>query len=312
MKQVKLQSILIIILLINTISMHSQDKKSYNKLSAEEERILIDKGTEAPFSGKYTNKTDEGAYLCKRCNAPLYRSADKFDSHCGWPSFDDEIEGAVIRKVDADGRRTEILCANCGAHLGHVFTGENYTTKNTRHCVNSLSLNFRAPQIQTIAVGTDTAIFAGGCFWGMEYYFAKAKGVKSTSVGYIGGHTSHPTYEEVCAHRTGHIEAIEVVYNTKETSYEDLAKLFFEIHDPAQVNRQGPDIGEQYKSVIFYRNESQKQTAITLINTLKHKGYEVATELIEATKFWPAERYHQDYYENNGNRPYCHFYKKKF
>ncbi len=273
-----------------------------NKLTPEEERVILHKGTEAPFSGEYHKFEDEGTYTCRRCNAPLYRSQDKFDAQCGWPSFDDEVPGAVKRVPDADGRRTEIVCGNCGAHLGHVFLGEGFTAKNTRHCVNSISLGF----VPEKAVANQTAYFAGGCFWGVEYYFQRAEGVISTRVGYIGGAGEKPTYNEVCTGNTGHAEALEVIFDSSKTNHETLARLFFEIHDPTQVERQGPDIGDQYRSAVFYVDERQKQTIEKLLDLLKAGGLNIATQVVPAGTFWEAEDYHQDYYLKTGKQPYCH------
>lgn len=196
------------------------------ELSESERHVIIDKGTEMPFSGKYWNNRQPGTYVCRQCGTPLYRSADKFDAGCGWPSFDDAIPGAVIRRPDADGIRTEIVCAACGGHLGHVFTGERFTPKNTRHCVNSISLEF-IPETQPEATnGYETAVFAGGCFWGVEYYMQKAPGVISVESGYTGGSVPAPSYEEVCSDRTGHAEAVRVTFDPTQTTYEALARLF--------------------------------------------------------------------------------------
>lgn len=310
---------MILVVSIAAISLISQDKTKqdsgmkYNQLTPEEQRVILHKGTERPFTGKYYNHKEKGTYTCKQCGAPLYRSEDKFDSGCGWPSFDDEIPGAVKRIPDADGIRTEIVCANCGGHLGHVFLGEGFTAKNTRHCVNSISMNFIPADEKTKAeVKTEKAYFAGGCFWGVEYFFQKEKGVLSTRVGYMGGHLKNPTYDDVCEGNTGHAETMEVVFDPSQTDFETLARLFFEIHDPTQVNRQGPDIGQQYRSEIFYVNEEQKQIAEKLIQILKDKGYKVATQLTKADTFWEAERYHQSYYQKTGHHPYCHGYTKRF
>jgi peptide methionine sulfoxide reductase msrA/msrB len=285
------------------------DKISYNKLTSDEERVIVHKGTEAPYSGEYNNHYVKGAYLCRRCDAELYLSNDKFNSQCGWPSFDDEIEGAVRRETDADGRRTEILCNNCGAHLGHVFIGERLTKKDTRHCVNSLSLKFVAalPDLNEA-----TAYFAGGCFWGMEYYFQKQEGVISVTSGFMGGTLESPTYKEVVSGESGHVEAIEVTYDSSKVIFGDLAMFFFEIHDPTQTNGQGPDIGEQYLSVAFYKNDREKGIIEKLIDILKNKGYKIATKISPVSTFWKAEDYHQDYYDKNKQRPYCHGYVKRF
>jgi len=285
-----------------------KERKMHRKLTPEEERVIIDKGTEPPFSGSFYDHFEGGTYTCKRCGAKLFESSSKFESGCGWPSFDEQIEGAVRWQPDKDGARTEIVCAQCGGHLGHVFQGEGFTPKNTRHCVNSISLDF----VPTEKQATERAIFASGCFWGTEYHFQRAPGVISTAVGYTGGHVDNPTYKQVCAGKTGHAEAVEVLYDPSKTTYERLAKLFFETHDFTQLNRQGPDVGTQYRSVVFYLTEKQRETATKLVEALEHKGHDVKTEIVPANRFWPAEEYHQDYYLKTGKKPYCHIYRKIF
>jgi peptide methionine sulfoxide reductase msrA/msrB len=277
-------------------------------LTPFEQRVLLHKGTEPPHSGLYTGHKAAGTYHCKACDAPLYHSVDKFDSHCGWPSFDQEITGAVTRLPDADGRRTEIVCANCKAHLGHVFEGEGFTSKDTRHCVNSVSLSFQPQPISQ----QKKALFASGCFWGTEYFLARIPGVIKTTVGYAGGHLESPDYESVCSGTTGHVECVEVDYDPAQVSYETLCKLFFETHDFTQKDGQGPDIGSQYLSRVFCQDEDERRTVGALIQQLKEMGYSVATEILGSAKFWPAEEYHRQYYERQGKTPYCHAYRPVF
>lgn len=273
-------------------------------LTEQEAAVILRKGTEAPFAGKYNNTMDEGLYICRQCGAPLYNSTDKFKSECGWPSFDDQIHGAVSQVIDPDGWRTEIVCAKCKAHLGHIFQGEKLTAKNIRHCVNSVSMEF--------VPAADIAIFAGGCFWGVEHLMQGVGGVRSVESGYIGGKTPNPTYEQVCSKITGYAEAVRVIFDPTKTDYETLAKLFFEIHDPTQVDGQGPDIGNQYRSEVFYYTTNQRLITEKLIDQLRAKGYNIATRITRATTFYPAEEYHQDYYNRKGTEPYCHKYTKKF
>ena len=276
---------------------------NFNELNDEEKRVIENKGTEMPFSGEYNDFYEEGIFTCKKCDTKLYNSNSKFSSGCGWPSFDDTIEGSVKRIPDVDGSRVEIVCASCGGHLGHVFEGEGFTSKNTRHCVNSISLNF---------IKQKKAYFAAGCFWGVEYHFSKLKGVTSAVSGYMGGHTLNPDYHSICSGLTGHLEVVEIQYNEEEVSFEELSKLFFEIHDFTQVNGQGPDIGSQYLSAIFYNDNSEKEIALNLISKLEKMGLKVATELKEMVTFYEAEAYHQDYYDKHNQVPYCHSYKKIF
>jgi len=287
-------------------------KTAYNQLNAVEKLVILQKATEPPFSGKFVNHFAAGVYTCKQCDAELFKSTSKFHSNCGWPSFDDQIPGAVKMIPDADGVRTEILCANCNGHLGHVFTGEGYTAKNTRYCVNSISMNFTPADQMKSKPKTQTAIFASGCFWGTEYYLQKAPGVIETTVGYTGGRTPNPTYQQVCSGTTGHAESVLVTFDPNQTSYEKLAILFFETHDFTQLNRQGPDIGTQYRSAIFCQNDDQKKTAQKLVQILNQKGFKVKTEITPAQQFYPAELYHQDYYLHKGTLPYCHTYRKIF
>jgi peptide methionine sulfoxide reductase msrA/msrB len=199
------------------------------------------------------------------------------------------------------------------AVLFFTFVGNSCSNASANKGVKEQETN---DSINTMATDTskhyETAIFAGGCFWGVQYFFEKAKGVISTEVGYIGGHVDHPTYEQVCTHTTGHYEAIKVVYDPKVTNYEAMARLFFNIHDPTQTNGQGPDIGEQYLSVIFYADDSQKKIDEKLIAELTAKGLKIATVLKKATTFWPAEGYHQHHYDHEGTTPYCHHFQNKF
>lgn len=308
---------LIFMLSVNIAYAQNKDGIMKKELTPFEKHVIREKGTERPFTGEYYKHKAKGTYHCKQCGAALYKSDDKFDSGCGWPSFDDEIDGAVHRSVDADGQRIEITCNACGGHLGHVFEGERFTDKNTRHCVNSVSLQFvpeedKGDKPVSGEPKTETAIFAGGCFWGVEHLMQQQKGVISVESGYIGGSKPEPTYKDVCSKNTGHAEAVKVVFDPALVSYETLAKLFFEIHDPTQFNRQGPDIGDQYRSEVFYQTPEQKEVTEKLIRELKNKGYNVVTKVTPATKFYPAEEYHQDYYQKNGKIPYCHVYTKRF
>ncbi len=278
---------------------------SYNKLSPEEQSVIINGATERPGTGIYLDTFTNGVYTCKRCNAALYISDTKFKAHCGWPAFDQSITNAVTIRPDNDGLRTEIICTSCGGHLGHVFTGEGYTDTDTRHCVNSISMNFINGN------ELETAYFAGGCFWGVEHIFDNTNGVLFAESGYMGGTIVNPEYNEVCSGSTGHTETVKVVFNRNTVSFRDLAIAFFEIHDPTQVNGQGVDIGTQYRSAVFYTTSAQQDVTNELISFLQSRDLDVATEVIPADNFWLAEDYHQNYIRKSGAEV-CHFRVNRF
>ena len=271
-------------------------KDYFSDLTPEEKHIIKNKGTEAPFTGEYNEHFEAGIFICRACENPLYESNTKFNSGCGWPSFDDEIEGAITRYEDLSGGRisTEICCAKCDGHLGHVFEGEQITVKDTRHCVNSLSIRFK-PYAQL-----QKATFGAGCFWSVEKLFKEIKGVYLASVGYMGGDTDKPTYKEVCSGTSNHAEVVDIYFNAEEVSYNTLLDLFWSNHNPTTLNRQGPDNGTQYRSVIFYHNEQQKmETEQSKKQQQQHFNNKIVTQIVPASTFYRAEEYHQNYLNKN-------------
>lgn len=300
-------------------------------LTPEQYQVLRQGRTERPFSGKYNDFWENGLYVCAGCGTPLFRSESKYDHGTGWPSFTTPLdEKNLVYKDDYSllMKRVEARCGACGAHLGHVFDDGPAPTF-LHYCINSAAMNFvpagaaepewsgeaaavRAPRPgkkdRTGPTGKDapkaeTATFAAGCFWGVEYKLGKIPGVLSTVVGYTGGKTATPTYEDVCTDKTGHAEAVQLTFDPATVSYEELVRHYFSIHDPTQVNRQGPDRGTQYRSSIFYHDEKQKEIAEKVMAEFRASRRfkkRLATELVPAAVFYRAEDYHQKYFEKHG------------
>ncbi len=285
------------------------DKEWKAALTPEQFSVMRKCGTERPFTGKYNDFWDKGVYVCAGCGTPLFRSDMKYEHGTGWPSFTTPVDEKNLEYRDDYSllaKRIEVRCAVCGAHLGHVFDDGPEPTF-LHYCVNSASLDFK-PEAAGKAKGpteapAETATFAAGCFWGVEYKLGKIPGVLSTVVGYTGGKTVAPTYEDVCADKTGHAEAVQVTFDPSKVGYADLVRHFFSIHDPTQVNKQGPDQGTQYRSAIFYHGEAQRVTARKVMDELEKSGRykkRLATELVPASAFYKAEDDHQKYFQKHG------------
>jgi peptide methionine sulfoxide reductase msrA/msrB len=307
----------------NTDKMKTEDNLPIQKtedewkktLSPDQYYILRQKGTEPAFSGKLLMNKDKGIYTCAGCGNELFTDGMKFDSHCGWPSFDKEIAGGkIIKKEDNTHgmRRTEIMCGRCGGHLGHIFD-DGPTETGMRYCVNSVSIDFVSEKDiqnkQNVSGNTiDTITLGGGCYWCVEAVYQMLDGVLTVESGFSGGMEKDPSYREVCGGRTGHAEVVQITFDNTKTSLDEIFKVFFTVHDPTTLNRQGADVGTQYRSAIFYRNAAQETAAKSIIETLnKGKVYSnpIVTEVAPFNAFYKADADHQNYYNDNKEQPYC-------
>jgi peptide methionine sulfoxide reductase msrA/msrB len=299
------------------------------KLSSQQFAVTQQCGTEPAFHNAYWDNHKPGIYVDVVSGEPLFSSLDKFDSGTGWPSFTRPVKGSeVVEKKDsAFGMvRTEVRSKMADSHLGHLFDDGPSDKGGMRYCINSASLKFipveemdqagygqyLEPFVKSGVIKTpthETAILAGGCFWGMEEIIRKLPGVTKTTVGYSGGTTANPTYEEVCTGATGHAEAIEVVFDPARLSYDGLLDYFFRMHDPTTLNRQHNDVGTQYRSAIFYTSDAQKLTAEAAKARWDKSGKfnrPITTEITAATKFYSAEDYHQKYLVTHPGGYTCH------
>jgi peptide methionine sulfoxide reductase msrA/msrB len=320
------------------------EKELKSKLTPLQYKVTMEDGTEPPFQNKYWNNKQPGIYVDVISGEPLFCSLDKYESGTGWPSFTKPLEpdNLILREDrNLSAVRTEVRSSRSDAHLGHVFDDGPAPT-GQRYCVNSAALIFipveelaqRGYGEYLVLFGESTgednpgheanpssastdessssevAVFGAGCFWGVEEILRKIPGVNRITVGYSGGVTTNPTYEQVSSKTSGHAEVVQIEFDSAKVTYEELLDYFFRLHDPTTMNRQGNDVGTQYRSVIFYQNEEQKKLAEKKKAEVDRSGKwtdPVVTEIVAAKPFYSAEEYHQDYLQKNPGGYSCHY-----